>query len=90
MAKLITIELDRERHLKYNLNAIITAEKVSGRSFGDLNKGKMDFDFMRALIYAGLLHEDETLTVDAVGDLIDFDNIEYVSEKLGEALQKVK
>ena len=40
-----------------------------------------------AIVHAGLYHEDKTLTVEQVGDLIDdYSDINEVAEKLGEAL----
>ena len=40
-----------------------------------------------AIVYAGLYHEDKTLTVEKVGDLIDeYSNLKEVAEKIGEAL----
>lgn len=38
-------------------------------------------------MYGGLYHEDKTLTIQKVGDLIDeYSNLNEVAEKLGEAL----
>ena len=38
------------------------------------------------IVYAGLFHEDKTLTLEKVGDLIDeYSNITEIADKLGEA-----
>ena len=42
---------------------------------------------IRAALFVGLLHEDKDLTLDTVGDLIDNAGMEYVADKVGEALQ---
>lgn len=92
MKKITVINLDKERHLKYNLNALITAEKITGKKLAELggDKGGFDLEFLRAMLYAGLIWEDKELTIDDVGDLIDMENLEYVTDKLGEAMQGLK
>ncbi|MPM81674.1 hypothetical protein SDC9_128731 [bioreactor metagenome] len=42
------------------------------------------------MLFAGLRHEDKELTLEEVGDLIDFDNLEEVTTKLGDAMQGLK
>lgn len=92
MKKVVTVNLDRERHLKFNLNALILAEEITGKKLAELEKDKGAFDlaFLRAMLYAGLKHEDKELTLEEVGDLIDMDNMEDVTEKLGEAMKGLK
>lgn len=92
MKKIVAINLDRERHLKFNLNALILAEKTTGKKLADLGQNQEGFDleFLRAMLFAGLKHEDKELTLDEVGDLIDMENLEYVATKLGEAMQGLK
>lgn len=90
--KVVAIKLDKERHLKFNLNALITAEEITGKKLAELgdNKGNFDLAFLRAMLFAGLRHEDKELTLEEVGDLIDFDNLEEVTAKLGDAMQGLK
>lgn len=92
MKKITVINLDKERHLKYNLNALITAEKITGKKLAELGgeKGSFDLEFLRAMLYAGLIWEDKELTLEDVGDLIDMENLEYVTDRLGEAMQGLK
>ena len=40
---------------------------------------------LKALVYAGLVHEDKDLTVEAVGEMIGFEDIQVVSEAIGQA-----
>ena len=95
-SKIVVVNLDKERHLRFNLNALVLLEKETGRSMSDLvpdektGKNGFDMEMLRALLYAGLKWEDKDLTIDAVGDMIDFDNMNEVSEKLGEAMEGVK
>lgn len=92
MKKVVVVNLDKERHLKFNLNALILAEEITGKKLAELGEKKENFDlaFLRAMLYAGLKHEDKELTLEEVGDLIDMDNMEEVTEKLGEAMQGLK
>ncbi|MFT8313245.1 MAG: hypothetical protein ABF633_03205 [Clostridium sp.] len=95
-SKIVVVNLDKERHLRFNLNALVLLEKETGRSMSELvpdeksGKNGFDMEMLRALLYAGLKWEDKDLTIDAVGDMIDFDNMNEVSEKLGEAMEGVK
>ena len=42
---------------------------------------------MLAIVYGGLYHEDNTLTPEKVGDLIDeYSDLNEIAEKIGEAL----
>lgn len=65
--KPVTIELDgRERTLKYDLNALCLFEEQAGIGITEaLTKPRMSS--IRALLWAGLIHEDALLTVDDVG-----------------------
>lgn len=71
------IMLDKERHLRFTLNSIIDLSKKFNI---DLDKwagadGEKTIaeqvETLRAVLWAGLVHEDETLTVEAVGKMID-------------------
>lgn len=92
MAKMVTVELDKTRNLKFTLNALIIAESITGKKLADMGTDNEAFDltFLRAMLYAGLVWEDKDLTIESVGDLIDMDNMEGVTEKLGEAMQGLK
>ena len=90
--KIVTIRLDKERILKFNLNALILAEEITGKKLASLGADTNGFDlaFLRGMLYAGLKHEDSELTLEQVGDLIDMDNMEEVTNKLGEAMKGLK
>ena len=85
--KLVPIMLDKERHLKYDLNAFIELEEAYGsieQALNNLSSGKLKA--VRALLWAGLIHEDETLTMKEVGSLMRFENMEEIAKKINEAL----
>ncbi len=67
----IPLRLDRERTLIVSFNALCQAEEVTGINF---LMGEFTFSsvrVMRALEWAGLIHEDPNLTLPQVGDLIE-------------------
>ena len=88
-------ERHRSRNLRYDINALADFEQLTGMGFGQLMSMKAMFATCRALLYAGLKHEDRTLTVERVGDLVmefindekngDNGNIDYLVEKALEA-----
>lgn len=70
----IPITLDRARHMRYDFNALCLLEETLGIAVADLPKilrGKVRFTALRALLYAGLAHEDDALTLDNVGDMLE-------------------
>jgi CO dehydrogenase/acetyl-CoA synthase epsilon subunit len=84
-----TIMLDKERTIKFDLNALIDVEESLGFSLADLGDN-MSIKAMRTLLTAGLRHEDEELTERQVGSLITMDNMKEVQEALGVAMGDVK
>ncbi|MCI8944882.1 hypothetical protein [Pumilibacter intestinalis] len=83
----ITINLDKPRTLRYGMNALAKIEDLTGKSILSLDLNKLGIKDLLAIVYGGLYHEDKTLTIQKVGDLIDeYSNLNEVAEKLGEAL----
>lgn len=60
----------RPRNLKFDLNALADFEQETGMGFAQLMKQRAAFAAARALTWAGLKHEDRSLTIDGVGQLI--------------------
>ena len=82
----VKIVLDRERTLRFDFNALASFEEQSGRSALDPAVwNSPDAKTLRALLWAAMLHEDEALTIKAVGAMIHAGNVSYVSEKIQEA-----
>lgn len=87
MKKGININLDKPRTLRYGMNALVKIEDITGKSILSLDLSKVGVKDLLAIIYAGLYHEDQTLTPEKVGDLIDeYSDLNEVAEKIGEAL----
>ncbi len=83
----VTVTLDKERTLKFTLNSLIFAEEagVDIQNMGDTVKLKD----LRTLLFAGLMHDDAELTEDAVGAMIDVQNLKPISEALNKAFGSV-
>jgi hypothetical protein len=66
------VTLDRERTLKYDYNALALTEKETGKNLlTDLSSLKaLRITDLRALFWAGALHEDPELTLEAAGGLL--------------------
>ena len=87
MKKGVTINLDRPRTLRYGMNALATIEDITGKSILTLDLNNVGVKDLLAIVYGGLYHEDKTLTIEKVGELIDdFSDLTEIAEKLGEAL----
>jgi len=88
-AKLIPIQLDKERHLKFDLNAFAALEDVYGdinAAFEAMQRGSVKA--IRAMLWAGLIHEDETLTIQQVGAMVDLNNLNEIMNVLTKAISE--
>jgi len=94
MAKpFVIIKLDKPRKLRYTINAMATLEDLTGKPFASFvnglgNEENFSFKDLRALVWAGLIDEDPSLTPEDVGNLLDkTQDLTEVLMKVGEALQ---
>lgn len=79
----IPITLDKERTLCYDLNAFVALEEKFGSEKKAIEAlASQSIKAMRAFLWAGLLHEDETLTEKEVGSMLTVQNAVEFSEKL--------
>lgn len=84
----ITLQDGVTRTLKYDLNAMAELEELYGdvdAVFAKLEKGS--FKSIRSVLWAGLLHEDPTLTEQQVGSLIDIASLQDLTTVLSGALE---
>jgi hypothetical protein len=85
----VKVTLDKERTLKFTLNSLVYAEE-NGVDIQNMGKnGSVKLKDLRTLLYAGLMHEDEKLTADAVGEMIDVSELAPISEALNKAFSSV-
>ena len=73
--------LDKERELKFDLNALESVEELTGTTLEEATKS-MSMKMLKILLYSGLKHEDEELTLEYVGSLVTLQNMKEVSEAL--------
>ena len=64
----IDIELDRPRHIVFDMNAICLFEQVTGKNFYEvIASPPQSATDRRALLWAGLKRDDPELTIEQVG-----------------------
>ena len=80
---------NKEYELKFNMNTFCELEEV----YGDINKAFEDLQLMkikaiRALLYAAIKVEDDTVTLKSVGDLLKLGDLERLGAVINEALSE--
>jgi len=89
------VEIDlggRKRHLKLDLNAMCEFQEATGKNLFEteviqsLSKDIVPAD-LRALVWACLLHEDDSLTIKEVGSWITIENMLYVANDIARTSQ---
>lgn len=82
------IELDRVRNLRYGMRAISLVEKKFKKPLSLIDLNTLTMEDLSVLIWAGLTHEDKSLTPDHVMDLVDeYSNAVDVLGLVTEALE---
>ena len=86
---------NKEYELKFNMNTFCELEEV----YGDINKGFEDLQNMkikaiRALFYAAIKVEDESVTLKSVGDMLELSDLErlgtVINKALGESMPEIE
>ena len=91
----IDIKADKNRTLRYSINAMITFKKERGVDFAtaltSLEDG-LDFELLRYIFYLGLRWEDPELTEEKAGEIMDIiieeQGIDGLSQILVDAINK--
>ncbi len=87
MRQMVIIELDRPRTLKFTTNALCELESIFGLPVYEWDKVPDGLSTLRVMLYAGLKHEDPTMTIEKAGDLIDLaESAQEVANKVTEAI----
>ena len=89
MARAFTpIKLDKTRNLRFGMRAIALIEDTLGNKISKLDLSDIGVKDLAVFTWAGLAHEDKSLTVEDVMDLIDEHlSIQEASEILGKAVE---
>ena len=81
------IKLDKTRNLKYGMRALDRIEKKLERKLSQINLDDLSMEETAVVIWAGLVHEDNKLTVERVMDLVDeYSNLTEIGEHIGHAI----
>ena len=78
---------EKEYELKLNMNTFCELEDV----YGDLNSAfedlqKMKLKAIRALIYAAIKAQDESVTLRSVGEMLELNDLESIGTAINQAL----
>lgn len=84
----IKVELDKERELRFDMNAQVAFEEATGENTldGAFWIKPMTAKNTRALVWACLVHEDESLTIKQVGAMLNHQNAKKIGLLLRKAL----
>lgn len=72
----------QERHLSFDMEAICRVEQLTGLNLFKSAVSEVNATNLRALLYAALLREDPTLTLEQVGKWITMRNVGNIHQAL--------
>lgn len=79
----------KERELRYDLNALAELEDAYGSIEEAFKKAQTgSIKALRCIIWAGILHEDESLTERQVGKWLDIHSLNELTEVAGGAMSQ--
>jgi hypothetical protein len=82
----VKIELDKERTLRFDFNALSLFEEATGlNSLDGETWQKLNARSLKAMLWSALKHEDDAITLSQVGAMIHKGNVSYITEKITEA-----
>ena len=89
--KSVPIELGgKTRHLRYDFNALVALEETLNipiSEIGKLMSGSVKIKDLRSIFWAGLIHEDNGITANEVGEWLDFSILGTIAEKVALAFE---
>lgn len=81
----VPIELDKTRHLRYTGYSFLRVERATGKPMTQLDQS---FTSMITQVWAGLLEEDDTLTVEDVARMVEGHNLSALGTAIQEAMKR--
>jgi hypothetical protein len=83
----VTVMLDKERHLRFDLNALVDIEEGTGKSLADVFSAgnRIPLKDFRTVLWAGLKAEDPSLTQEQVGALVGAENFTELNDSVDRA-----
>ena len=82
----VKITLDRERTMRFDMNAMVDFEAVSGKNVLKMNWQTMNITDIRSLLWACLHGEDKSLTLEGAGSILSLATLDELTAKLQEAI----
>lgn len=87
MKPFVMIELDKPRRIRFDTNALCEVEEYLKKPLSSIDYQKeLGIKELRLLLWIGLKHEDKTLTLQKVGELMDLADYGEIGAKIAEAL----
>lgn len=84
----IEIELDKKRKLIFDFNAVCKLEEATGRNaLSGETWNSLSAQDVRALLWGALLKDDPGLTIERVGQFINFQNLPKITEAIEKAFR---
>jgi len=84
---MVTVQLDKERHLRLTLRGMLAFEEKTGINlFQGFDISKLSLHQTTVLIWACLIHEDKKLTFDNFIDIIDLTNINKIADAVAKCI----
>jgi hypothetical protein len=83
----VEINLDKVRHLKFSHNGFCVLDEILNPLTPEVLKTHRG---QRALLYAGLVHEDRGLTLEQAGNFFDDHDPAYIMNKIAEAMEAAR
>ena len=86
MKKSVAIELDKVRNLRLGINAICMIEELTDKPIKEL-MSRASIRELRIILYCGFVWEDEYITLEHVGELMEEHDLDMIGNKIGEAFE---
>ena len=84
---MVTVKLDRERHLSLKLRGMLLYEEMTGKSLlRGFDMKSLSTKEMAALFWACLIHEDKTLTFEQFKDIVDLGDIQGMTAAVAQCI----
>ena len=83
------IKLDKVRNFRYGMKAMYLIEKKLKKPISKIDFENLTIEETAIILWAGLVHEDNSLTPEKVMDLVDdYSNMGEVLKTMGEAISE--
>jgi len=85
--ELVTVQLDKERHLKLTARGMLGFQTLTGKSlFGGIDLKDIEFKEFMALLWACLVHEDKELKYDDVLDMVEIGHMPLLTKAISRCI----